>query len=125
MDSIYLSYSGRNCEAVLQVMEGIIARGYALACDCVLPAHEDFDLRVTRAMKAAKAVLAVMTEDAAACPYMERELRIADEEGLRIIPVLVGTATLPKQYEHLLWEISRLSDYPTTEEILVVMNRIK
>ena len=89
MDSIYLSYSGRNCEAVLQVMEGIIARGYALACDCVLPGHEDFDLRVTRAMKAAKAVLAVMTEDAAACPYMQRELALAEALEVPVVTVLV------------------------------------
>lgn len=124
MEHVYLSYSGRNCEGVLQVMEAIIRQGYALACDCMLPAHEDFDVRVSRAMKNAKAFVAVMTEDAADCQFMKKELRMAVEEGLRIVPVLVGTATVPKEYESMQWEITHLSDYPTAEEIAAVMHRI-
>ena len=123
MDSIYLSYSGRNCEAVLQVMEGIIARGYALACDCVLPGHEDFDLRVTRAMKAAKAVLAVMTEDAAACPYMQRELALAEALEVPVVTVLVDMAQPPHGFEEP-GKLCKVSQYPTKEEIEAVFAAI-
>ena len=126
MESIYLSYSGRNCEGVLQVMEGILAHGYALACDCMLPSHEAFQVRISRAMAEAKAVVAVMTEDAGACTYMEQELTLASQGNTPMIGVLVGNTTMPEKYEGLFRSrtVCRISDFPTKEELQAVWNAI-
>lgn len=125
--NIYLSYSGRNCEAVLQVMEAVIRGGYGLVCDCMLPAHESFEARVTRGIKDAKLVIAVMTEDAADCAYMDRELEIALETGARILPIVVGEAVLPTRHKAALesMERCRVSEYPTETEMEVVKDALR
>ena len=122
----YLSYSGRNCEAVLQVMGAVIREGFGLVCDCMLPAHASFEEWVTREITDAKLVVAVMTEDAAECVYMDRELAIALETGARMLPIVVGNAPLPEKYEKLLrsMELCYVSEYPTEAEMEVVRNRI-
>lgn len=125
--NIYLSYSGRNCEAVLQVMEAVLRGGYGLVCDCMLSAHEPFDARVTRGIKEAGLVVAVMTEDAAGCAYMDRELEIALETGARILPIVVGEAALPPRHKAALEGMERcyVSEYPTETEMERVRNRIQ
>lgn len=125
--NIYLSYSGRNCEAVLQVMEAVIRGGFGLVCDCMLPAHESFEERVTRGITDARLVVAVMTEDAAECVYMDRELEIVLETGARMLPILVGNALLPAKYEKMLRSIGLcyISEYPTESEMAVVMDQLR
>ena len=121
--TVYLSYSGRNCEAVLQVMEHLIYGGYGMVCDCLLPAHEPFDTRCSRAIGQASLVVAVITVDAPQCEYMEQELRLAAESKTTILPVLAGEAELPLQYREILGETAfcRVSEYPTKQEMAAVM----
>jgi len=109
MHSVYLTYSGRNCEAVLQVMEALIRNGYALMCECMLPYGADPEAQAHRFICEADAVVAVITEDAVDCPYMARDLAWAKEAGRRILFVGVGDVQ---------WaEDCRISDFPTPEEI--------
>ncbi|MBQ3011064.1 MAG: toll/interleukin-1 receptor domain-containing protein [Oscillospiraceae bacterium] len=119
--TVYLSYSGRNCEAVLQVMEHIIRGGYALVCDCMLPASESFEGRVSRGVTQADLVAAVITEDAKDCPYMARELEIAFVQKKRVLPVVVGEAQLPDAFTLRLQNCISVSDFPTEAEMAAVM----
>lgn len=109
MHSVYLTYSGRNCEAVLQVMEALIRNGYALMCECMLPYGGDPEAQAHRFICEADAVVAVITEDAVDCPYMARDLAWAKEAERRILFVGVGDVQ---------WaEACRISDFPKPEEI--------
>ena len=124
--NIYLSYSGRNCEAVLQVMEAVIRGGFCLVCDCMLPAHTSFEERVTRGIKEAELVIAVITDDAEDCSYMDRELEIAFEIGARVLAVVVGEAKLPSKHAQKLIgvEICHVSEYPTENEMAAVVQSV-
>lgn len=122
---VYLTYSGRNCEAVLQVMEAVLYEGYGLVSECMLPAFDDVEARLTRLIgQVARdgAVVAVITDDARDCPYMARDLRLALDAGAKIVPVVVGEAALPRGYEAILRErnICHISDFPTKEEMAAV-----
>lgn len=121
--NIYLSYSGRNCEAVLQVMEAVIRAGFGLVCDCMLPAHSSFEDRVSRGIKEAELVIAVITDDAENCSYMDRELEIAFETGARLLLVVVGEAKLPSKHAQKLngMGICYVSEYPTEKEMAAVV----
>lgn len=121
--NIYLSYSGKNCEAVLQVMEAVIRGGFCLVCDCMLPAHTSFEERVARGIKEAELVIAVITDDAENCSYMDRELAIAFETGARLLPVVVGEANLPSKHAEQLngMGICYVSEYPTENEMAAVV----
>ena len=113
MHTVYLTYSGYNCEAVLQVMETLVRSGYALMCECMLPYGADPEEQAHRFIRDADAVVAVITEDAADCPYMARDLAWTKEAGKRLLTVGVGEAALPAG----LTEVCHLSEYPTTEEM--------
>lgn len=121
--TVYLSYSGRNCEAVLQVMEAVIRNGYGLVCDCMMPAHTSFEERATRGIKEAKLVVAVITDDVESCSYMDRELEIVFATGARLLAVVVGEAKLPSKHRMQMEAIPqlRISEYPTEEDIAAVM----
>ncbi len=113
MHTVYLTYSGRNCEAVLQIMETLVRRGYGLMCECMLPYGTDPEVQAQRHIRQADAVVAVITADAADCPYMARDLAWAKESDAKILPVVVGDAMLPTG----LTEACPMSDFPTVEEI--------
>ena len=58
MHTVYLTYSGRNCEAVLQVMETLVRNGYALMCECMLTYDGDPEAQAHRFIRDADAVVA-------------------------------------------------------------------
>ena len=109
MHSVYVTYSGYNCEAVLQVMETLVRSGYALMCECMLPYGADPEEQAHRFIRDADAVVAVITKDAADCPYMARDLAWTKEAGKKLLKVSVGDVSLP--------EACHLSEYPTNEEM--------
>lgn len=109
MHTVYVTYSGRNCEAVLQVMETLVRNGYALMCECMLPYGGDPEAQAQHFIRDADAVVAVITEEAADCPYMARDLAWAREAGKKLLTVGVG--------ESVLHEACHLSEYPTNEEM--------
>ena len=113
MQTVYVTYSGYNCEAVLQVMETLVRSGYALMCECMLPYGGDPEAQAHRFICEADAIVAVITEDAADCPYMARDLAWAREAGKKLLTVAVGEAVLPMG----LTEACHISDYPTNEEM--------
>ncbi len=113
MHSVYVTYSGHNCEAVLQVMETLVRSGYALMCECMLPYGGDPEEQAQNFIRDADAVVAVITEDAADCPYMARDLAWAREAGKKLLTVAVGDAMLPVGQG----VDCGISDYPTTEEM--------
>ena len=113
MHSVYLTYSGYNCEAVLQVMETLVRNGYALMCECMLPYGGDSEAQAHRFICEADAVVAVITEDAVDCPYMARDLAWAREAGKKLLAVRVEEAALPIGIS----ESCYISKYPTTEEM--------
>lgn len=125
--NVYLSYSGRNCEAVLQVMEAVIRGGYGLVCDCMLPTHESFEERVKREIKEANLVVAVITDDAVECAYMDRELEIARETDARILPIVVEHAKLPPRHAQALrvMEMCHVSESPTQAEMAAMMAAVE
>ena len=114
MQTVYVTYSGYNCEAVLQVMETLVRNGYALMCECMLPYGGDPEAQAQHFICDADAVVAVITEDAADCPYMARDLAWAREAGEKLLTVGVGDAMLP--------EACHLSEYPTKEEMSVFLH---
>ena len=109
MQSVYVTYSGYNCEAVLQVMETLVRSGYALMCECMLPYGDDPEEQAHRHIRDADVVVAVITADAADCPYMARDLAWAREAGKKLLMVSVGDVSLP--------EACHLSESPTNEEM--------
>lgn len=113
MQTVYVTYSGYNCEAVLQVMETLVRNGYALMCECMLPYGAEPEEQAHRFICEADAVIAVITEDAADCPYMARDLAWARESNTKILHVVVGDAPFPVEAEN----VCRISDYPTIEEM--------
>lgn len=117
MHSVYLTYSGRNCEAVLQVMEALIRNGYALMCECMLPYGSDPEIQAHSMICGCDAVVAVITEDAADCPYMARDLAWAKEAGRKLLSVAVGDV----QWD----EDCRISDFPTPEEMREFEERLR
>lgn len=122
--NIYLSYSGRNCEAVLQVMEHLYAGGIGFVCDCMLPAHTSFEERASRAVAQAELVAAVITEDAAECSYMDAELEYAFAQGKRVLPIVVGAAQVPVNHAARLQGSVHVSEFPTKAEMAAVMGAI-
>lgn len=114
MHSVYVTYSGYNCEAVLQVMETLVRNGYALMCECMLPYGADPEMQAHQHIRQADAVVAVITADAADCPYMARDLAWAKEAGKKLLTVAVGEAVLH--------EACRISEYPTKEEMSVFLH---
>ena len=120
MDSVYISYSGRNCEAVLQVMEVLVRKGYAIMCECMLPYGESPEVQAHKQIMQADAMVAVITDDAESCPYMARDLRWAAEAAIKLLTVCVGDAVMP----HGLQEGCRISEYPTEGEMAMVMERL-
>lgn len=127
MKNVYLSYSGRNCEAVLQVMERIIAEGYGLLCDCMVPQQGSFAQRAEKNIRDADLVVAVITEDVEDCPYMDTELDIALRTGAKLVPIAVGDAELPARYRGVpeAVEICKVSEYPTAAEMAAVAEKIR
>ena len=113
MQTVYVTYSGYNCEAVLQVMETLVRNGYALMCECMLPYGAAPAAQAHRFICEADAVVAIITEGAADCPYMARDLAWARESDAKILPVVVGDAMLPVEAEN----VCRVSDYPAIEEM--------
>ena len=109
MHTVYVTYSGRNCEAVLQVMETLVRNGYALMCECMLPYGGDPEAQAQHFIRDADAGVAVITEEAADCPYMARDLAWAREAGKKLLTVGGGEA--------MLHEACRISEYPTNEEM--------
>ena len=120
MDSVYISYSGRNCEAVLQVMEALVRKGYAIMCECMLPYGEAAEEQARKQIRQADAMVAVVTDDAADCPYMARDLHWAKEAERKLLAVGVGAAVLP----HGLQEYCRISEYPTEAEMSAFIERL-
>ena len=122
---IYLSYSGRNCEAVLQVMEAIVWGGYGLVCDCSLPNSEIFESRTERMINKVAAdgiFVAVVTHDATDCSYMDWELRCALEAKARMLLVVADRAALPPRLQDVpaVWELCHVSALPTDTEMAAV-----
>ena len=117
MKSVYLTYSGYNCEAVLQTMELLIRNGYGLMCECMLPYGTDPAEQAHRMICEADAVIAVITHDAVDCPYMARDLAWAKEANVKLLPVAVGDAPLP----HGLGTACMVSEYPTEGEMAAVL----
>ena len=120
MHTVYVTYSGYNCEAVLQVMETLVRMGYGIMCECMLPYCADTEEQAHRHIRQADAVVAVITEDAADCSYMARDLAWAMEANAKILPVVVGDAVLPTG---LTCECT-ISDFPTVEEINAFAERL-
>ena len=122
MRNIYVSYSGRNCEAVLQVMEAVISMGCGLVCDCLLPSKEAFEQRVHRAIAQSDLMVTVITDDAETCPYMAAELDAAAGIGTTVLPITVSHAPLPYPLGAVpnRLPMHKLSDFPTAEELSAV-----
>ena len=121
MNSVYLTYSGYNCEAVLQVMETLLRNGYALMCECMLPYGADPETQAHRFICEADTVVAVITADAAECPYMVRDLAWAREADRRLLAVVVENSPLPMEVPHVI----QVSEYPTSLEIASVIEAVK
>ena len=113
MKTVYVTYSGYNCEAVLQVMEHLVRGGYALMCECMLPYGGDPEKQAHDMIAQSDAVVAVITEDAADCPYMARDLQWAGEAERKLLIVAVGAAAVPMG----LYADCRLSEFPTEAEM--------
>lgn len=113
MKSVYLTYSGYNCEAVLQVMEQLVRSGYALMCECMLPYGADPVAQAHRMICEADIMVAVITKDAADCPYMARDLAWAREAERKLLTVAVGDAAVPVGLN----DVCRVSEYPTEAEM--------
>ena len=86
MHSVYVTYSGHNCEAVLQVMETLVRSGYALMCECMLPYGGDPEAQAQHFICDADAVVAVITEDAS----IERAMKENGVDVLRVAPGYVA-----------------------------------
>ena len=117
MKTVYLTYSGYNCESVLQVMEHLVRGGYALMCQCMLPYGKDPIAQAHRMICESDMVVAVITEDAADCPYMARDLRWAREAERKLLIAVVGDAAVPVG----LGADCRISEYPTESEMAAFM----
>ena len=113
MKTVYVTYSGRNCEAVLQIMEQLVRSGYALMCECMLPYGGDPEKQAHDMICRSDAVIAVITEDAADCPDMARDLRWAMEAKRKLLIIAVGDAFVPMG----LCTDCRLLEYPTEAEM--------
>ena len=120
MHSVYLTYSGYNCEAVLQVMETLVRNGYALMCECMLPYGADSETQAHRFICEADAVVAIITADAAECPYMARDLAWAREANVKRVAVVVADVAAPMDVPHVV----HISEYPTAEEMEVFLRHI-
>ena len=120
MHSVYISYSGKNCEAVLQVMEVLVRKGYAIMCECMLPYGEAAEAQARKQIRGADAMVAVITDDAADCPYMARDLAWAKEAEQKLLTVRVENAVLP----HGLQACCRISEYPTEAEMAVFIEKL-
>ena len=119
---VYLTYSGHNCEAVLQTMEALLRGGYGLACECMLPYCKDLAAQTKRMIETVAKdgfVVAVITDDAADCPYMRRDLQWALDADARIVTVVVENARVP---DLLLGSaLCHVSAFPTESEMKAVM----
>ena len=120
MNSVYLTYSGYNCEAVLQVMEALVRRGDRLMCECMLPYGCDPEKQAHKMICEADAVVAVIAEDAADCPYMARDLAWAREAEQKLLTVAVENASLPMGVTY----VCSVSAYPTEGEIQKILQQL-
>ena len=120
MHSVYLTYSGYNCEAVLQVMEALVRDGYALMCECMLPYGADPEKQAHKMICEVDTVVAVITEDAADCSYMARDLAWAREANVKRVAVVVEDVAAPMDVPHVV----HISEYPTAEEMEAFLRHI-
>lgn len=122
---VYVSYSGRNGEASMQIMEAVHNGGYSLAVDCMLPSFDNLEARVQRLIEDVArdgAVVAVINAEGDTCPYLERDLCMAMEAKAKLLAVLVGDAVLPAKYEQALQSaVCRVSEYPTQQEVTAIL----
>ena len=119
---VYLTYSGRNCEAVLQTMEALLRGGYGLACECMLPYCKDPAAQTKRMIEMVAKdgfVVAVITDDAADCEYLRRDLQWALDAKAKMLTIVVENAALPVLLEGC--RVCRVSEFPTESEMSAVM----
>jgi hypothetical protein len=86
---VFLSYSRRDAELMARLRDDLRAAGLTIwTDDALLPGTESWKRALETAISGARTVVALLSPDAKASEWVERELDTADAHGIRIFPVI-------------------------------------
>lgn len=94
MADIFLSYASEDRNRVRPLAEALESRGFSVWWDRALGAGEDYSAVITRELQAARAVIVVWTQAAAASTFVRDEAGRARDER-RLVPVLFDKVEIP------------------------------
>jgi hypothetical protein len=106
---IFLSYSRSDTAFAARVRGELIAGGHRVWMDTSdIVGGDDWVSRISAEIQRSKLVLAIITPEAVASPWVRRELGFAQASGKPLLPLVHKTAQLPAWYELQFGETQRL-----------------
>lgn len=94
MADVFISYASEDRDRVRPLAEALQSRGFNVWWDRSLAAGQDYTAIIERELRAAKAVIVVWTQAAAASTFVRDEAGRARDEG-RLVPVLFDRVEIP------------------------------
>ena len=114
MADIFISYSRKDSEQALALVERLRAAGMGVWIDQRgIEAATSWSNEIVQAVDESKAMLVLLSESSIASDNVVRELSLAFEAKKPIVPIDIETVTLPTQFRYQLAGIQRaqLSDF--------------
>ncbi len=87
MSHVFISYSKQNQAYARRLADALIAAGFDVWIDDQIDYGEDWWRTIVRAIRGAKAFVAVMSEDSDASDWVQREVTLADKHKIPAFPL--------------------------------------
>lgn len=100
MADIFISYSRQDRERVRPIADALEQAGYDIWWDIKIPTGTEFDHAIDKALRDAKAVLVVWSENSVNSRWVKEEA----EDGLtsdRLVPVLLDPVAIPRGFRRI------------------------
>jgi hypothetical protein len=129
MAHIFISYSRKDIEPVDRLVNVLEANGYHIWIDRHADAIRGGDLwkrRVVDAIKRANAFVLALSPESVKSDQVRRELDIADETGILILPIWIKRAALPADIDFTLKQKQTISlDANWNDGIARILNALR
>ncbi len=100
---VFVSYSHRNAETVLPIVETVEAKGLSIWIDKEeMRAGQGWAGQIVRAIKSAERFCLMCSEQAFESDHVRREVYLADKYGKAMVPIKLDGAEMPEDIEYFL-----------------------